>query len=62
MNLLQELELLPVLLVEALVEHRFFDACHLKRKKLELENFFNMNSLESKFSMEEEDEDPNNRA
>lgn len=56
MSIVKELELLPVLLVEALVEHRFFDAYHIKRKKLELEHFFHMNSLESKYSTEAEDE------
>lgn len=48
-NLIKELELLPVLLVEALVEHRFFDAFNLKQRKLELENFFRMNGGESKY-------------
>ena len=56
-NLIKELEILPVLLVEALVEHRFFDAFNLKRKKLELENWFRMNSFESKYTMEEDNED-----
>lgn len=48
-NLIKELELLPVLLVEALVKHNFFDAFNLKKKKLELENFFRMNGGESKY-------------
>lgn len=55
-NLIKELEILPVLLVEALVEHRFFDAYNLKRKKLELEGWLRMNSFESKYTMENEDE------
>lgn len=58
-NILKELEMLPVLLLEALVEHRFFDAYNIKKKKIELEAWFRMNSLESKYSVEEENEDSN---
>lgn len=61
-GLMKELELLPVLLLEALVEHRYFDAYNIKRKKLELTNWFRMNSMESKYNTEETDEDPNTGA
>lgn len=57
MSIIKELEILPVLLVEALVQHRFFDAYNLKRKKLELEQWFRMNSFESKYEVDDENTD-----
>lgn len=59
MNVEQYIQMLPVQLIEALLAHDFFRAANIKRQKTEIESWARMNSFESKYTMEETDEDPN---
>ncbi len=43
MNVEQEIAMLPVLLVEAILNHDFFMANQIKRREEELKNWINMN-------------------
>lgn len=43
MGIEQEIETLPVLLVEAMLSHHFFDAANIKRKQEELKRWVQMN-------------------
>lgn len=44
MSIEQEIEILPALLVEAMLAHRFFDATNIKKKQEELKKWVRMNS------------------
>lgn len=43
MSIEQELEILPVLLVEFIINKRFFDANNIKRRQEELKKWVQMN-------------------
>lgn len=43
MSIEQEIETLPVLLIEAMLAHRFFDANNIKRRQEELKKWVQMN-------------------
>lgn len=49
MTLEQEIEMLPVLLLQAMIEHRFFDCTWIKHRKQEIENYIHMNGGISKY-------------
>ena len=44
MSIEQKIEILPALLVEAMLAHRFFDATNIKKKQEELKKWVQMNS------------------
>lgn len=44
MSINQEIEILPVLLVECIINKKFFDASNVKRRQEEIRNYVNMNS------------------
>ena len=43
-NIETEIELLPVLLVEFIINRKFFEANQIKRRQDEIRNYVNMNS------------------
>lgn len=45
MSINQEIEILPVLLVECIINKKFFDASNVKRRQEEIRNYVNMNSV-----------------
>lgn len=44
MSIEQEIEVLPVLLVECIINRKFFDANNIKKRQEELRSWVNMNS------------------
>ena len=44
MSVEQEIEILPVLLVECLINKKFFDANNIKARQCEIRNYVNTNS------------------
>lgn len=44
MSIEQEIEILPVLLVECIINRKFFDANNIKARQEEIRNWVNMNS------------------
>lgn len=44
MNIEQEISMLPIQLIEAILRHDFFTAANVKQRKKEIENWINMNS------------------
>lgn len=44
MSIEQEIEILPALLVEAMLAHRFFDAANIKKRQEELKKWVKMNA------------------
>ena len=44
MSIEQEIEILPVLLVECIINRKFFDANNIKAKQDEIRKYVNMNS------------------
>ena len=44
MSIEKEIEILPVLLVECIINRKFFEASNVKRIQCELRNWVNMNS------------------
>ena len=44
MSIEQEIEILPVLLVECIINRKFFDANNIKARQDEIRNYVNMNS------------------
>lgn len=44
MSIEQEIEILPVLLVECIINRKFFDANNIKSRQCEIRNYVNMNS------------------
>lgn len=56
MNVIQEIEILPVMLLEALINHDFFSATYIKKHKQEIEDWINMNGGRSKYEDYKQDE------
>lgn len=44
MSIEQEIEILPVLLVECIINRKFFDANNIKARQDKIRNYVNMNS------------------
>ena len=44
MSIEQEIEILPVLLVECIINRKFFEANNIKARQCEIRNYVNMNS------------------